>query len=939
MSPKVQILRSLVEQRLTAAVEEIFGLFERTIAEYDEELCRTKKENQRQRQILDCVWNPRVLIHKTDVQQLLVVKEEVPPEQQEWNPIVDQDEPELEPPHIIEEQEELWTSQEVNITKFPFTPVPVKSKDGNEKVKSSQLNHTQIDETMVASSELDCGGSEPSCSSYPHKYLQTKTDEQNEDSEESEDRDEDQTLNHKPESKLPTNSSNEQTETETDGDNGGGSEPDMNLVHMESVKGRTVDSKSFLEEHMDTPTGQKRVGSSECEATFSKKKNTTQETNSPRDMMTNNDPTPGVVGREKKVYRCSVCLKTYCQKSYLEIHKRTHTGEKPFSCSVCGSRFTHKSSLHSHMTSHTGEKPFKCSLCHKCFGHRTNLRRHMTSHTGEKPFICSLCHKGFSHGTNLRRHMATHTGEKPFKCSQCNKCFVEKDVQQLLVVKEEVLPEQQEWNPIVDQKEPEPDPPHIKEEQEELWTSQEVNITKFPSTPVPVKSEDEEKVKSSQLNHTQTDYTMVASSKLDCEGSEPTSSFYLQRHLQTNTNEQNEDSEETEDSDEDQTLNHKPESKLPTNSSTEQMETETDGDDGGGSEPDINLVHMESVKGRNFDSKSLLGEHMDTHTGQKLVGSSECEATFCQKKNTTQEINSPRDMMMKNDMISSDMGCEKKLHHCSVCSKTFSRKSHLEIHMRTHTGEKPFECSLCGSRFTHKSGLRNHMMSHTGEKPYKCSQCHKCFRDKCEVRRHMRVHTGERPFDCSVCEKRFTSKSNLNSHMKVHTGEKPFSCSECHKRFTQKTDLECHVRVHTGEKPFSCSECGKSFAWKMVLERHMRLHTGEKPFSCSECSKKFTWEIDLERHMRLHTGEKPFTCSECGKRFAQKTSVECHMRVHTGEKPFSCSECGQAFAQRTGLKHHMRVHTGETPFTCVVCQKCFKRKHCLQAHMKIHTRE
>ncbi|KAM3858868.1 zinc finger X-chromosomal protein-like [Diretmus argenteus] len=33
--PTIQMLRALVNQRLTAAVEEIFGLFETTIAEYE----------------------------------------------------------------------------------------------------------------------------------------------------------------------------------------------------------------------------------------------------------------------------------------------------------------------------------------------------------------------------------------------------------------------------------------------------------------------------------------------------------------------------------------------------------------------------------------------------------------------------------------------------------------------------------------------------------------------------------------------------------------------------------------------------------------------------------------------------------------------------------------------------------------------------------------
>uniref|UniRef100_A0A672ZF05 C2H2-type domain-containing protein n=1 Tax=Sphaeramia orbicularis TaxID=375764 RepID=A0A672ZF05_9TELE len=410
MAQKVHILRSLVEQRLTAAAEEIFGLFERTIADYEKELCRTKEENQRQRQILDCVWNPRVLIHQTDVKQLSVVKEEVPPEQQEWNHIVDQEEPEPEPPHIKEEQEELWTSQEVNITKFPSTPVPVKSEDDDEeKVESSQLNQRQTEENKEEANKVDCGGSEPSCSFHPHRHLQTKTGEQNEDCEETEDSDEDQTLNHKPESKLLTNSSTQQMETETDGDEGGGSEPDINLVHMESVKGRTFDSKSLLEEHMDTHTGQKLVGSSECEATLSQKKNTTQETNSPRDMMPKNYFTLSDVGCEKKLYYCSVCAKIFCWKSHLEIHMISHTGEKPFRCSLCHKCFVHRCNLRRHMKIHSEERPFDCSLCGKTFTSNSVLTSHMRIHTGEKPFTCVVCQKGFTRKQHLQTHMKMHT--------------------------------------------------------------------------------------------------------------------------------------------------------------------------------------------------------------------------------------------------------------------------------------------------------------------------------------------------------------------------------------------------------------------------------------------------------------------------------------------------------------------------------------------------
>ena len=61
---KVQVLRALVEQRLSSAVEEIFVLIERTVAEYEEELCRSEQEKQRQRKQLDALLNPRVLLQR-----------------------------------------------------------------------------------------------------------------------------------------------------------------------------------------------------------------------------------------------------------------------------------------------------------------------------------------------------------------------------------------------------------------------------------------------------------------------------------------------------------------------------------------------------------------------------------------------------------------------------------------------------------------------------------------------------------------------------------------------------------------------------------------------------------------------------------------------------------------------------------------------------------
>ncbi|XP_053726745.1 zinc finger protein OZF-like [Synchiropus splendidus] len=385
----VQTLRQFVNDRLAAAAREIFGVFEQTVSELEEEVGR-------QRKLLDVLLKPAVLLQKRDAQQPLVAKDDVQPEQLQWSSSLFPLEPGI--PHDAVQKEE-------DVPELPFSLVYVKREYDEDEPQSSQLLQRQ-EEPPTSSSAKDMkteADGEDSEGPVPASYLAPLLHS-------------DHLRSLSPNSDTDDGEEwKEITTTQTDSN----CEENIDVNQRRDVDkcltctgcGRSCSSWSGLTRHKQNCTGEKTFSCSFCVKCFTKKRTLLKHLS---------------IHTGEKPFGCSVCGKSFTQKGNLKTHMRIHTGEKPFCCTVCGKCFSESGNLKMHMRIHTGEKPFCCSVCGKCFNQATLLKTHMRRHTGEKPFSCSVCGKCFSESGNLNIHMRTHTGEKPFGCSVCGKCFKQK---------------------------------------------------------------------------------------------------------------------------------------------------------------------------------------------------------------------------------------------------------------------------------------------------------------------------------------------------------------------------------------------------------------------------------------------------------------------------------------------------------------------------------
>ncbi|XP_062997135.1 sal-like protein 1 isoform X2 [Elgaria multicarinata webbii] len=338
-------------------------------------------------------------------------------------------------------------------------------------------------------------------------------------------------------------------------------------------------------------------------------------------------------------------------------------------------------------------------------------------------------------------------------------------------------------------------------------------------------------------------------------------------------------------------------------------------------------------------------------------------------------------------------------HKCRFCAKVFGSDSALQIHLRSHTGERPFKCNICGNRFSTKGNLKVHFQRHKEKYPH-------IQMNPYPVPEHLDnipTSTGI-PYGMSIPpEKPVTSwldSKPVLSTLTTSVGlplpptlpsltpfiktEEPQPIPICHPSSSSPCSVKSDsgsidpsgknsnghvaegegcVLLSSNDKPEESTQMPSASA---SLDNSITSPAADlgpnsvvaftnplMPLMSEQFKAKFPFGGLLDVTPASETSKlqqlvenidkkatDPNECIICHRVLSCQSALKMHYRTHTGERPFKCKICGRAFTTKGNLKTHYSVHRAMPPLrvqhSCPICQKKFTNAVVLQQHIRMH---
>lgn len=218
-------------------------------------------------------------------------------------------------------------------------------------------------------------------------------------------------------------------------------------------------------------------------------------------------------------------------------------------------------------------------------------------------------------------------------------------------------------------------------------------------------------------------------------------------------------------------------------------------------------------------------------------------------------------------------------HQCRYCDKIFGSDSALQIHIRSHTGERPFRCNMCSSSFTTKGNLKVHYQRHTQIDAYQLEIMDR-FRSPNRILDFGRP-LPHREFHETITDRPYPIKS-MTLRSDTTTENVPYSVKSNSQEMN--TDLEISDNNKSNQ-----SETNKLQKFIDSMEGHFSKHNRRKRTSTSTSWQVIEPKIHSNQNEGIDLSNKPKD-DDCSVKDMRKNEMKSEEKYRMGLRNLKVDE-------------------------------------------------